>query len=187
MSYAAIARRLRDAERAAKEVLERGCAEDLSALEHFVARPLQKARAQLEARTSPSAAEQIAQRCAGEVFANGSVRFRARFSMYASALAYAERRFLVDAATLVAGDAPRLRPPRRITLPRIDLRDDWAIVARCDACSADQWFEELRKGVCCALEREVDRARRVLLERGAASLIRTRVVLRLALRGPIQL
>jgi hypothetical protein len=141
----------------------------------------------MELRRSPTAVQQIALRYAREVFANGGVRFRARFAMYASALTDAQRRFLVEAAPFVEEGARGLRPPRRITVPRIEFNHAQAIVPPTNPSSIDRWVEELRGRVTDALTREVDRAQRVVLERGAASLIRIRIALRLTLRGPISM
>ena len=186
MGLAAVARRLRDAERAAREVLERGCAEDLSSLEHIVARPLQKARAELETRDvhlwQPSRSHNVAPAKSSPMAASGSeLAFRCthrRWQMPSDDFSSTPRR---------SSKRTRRACRDKITLPRIGLRNDWTIVPQCNRCSIGEWFAELRKAVCRALEREVDRSRRVLLERGAASLIRTRVVLRLALHGPIEL
>lgn len=191
MNVADVAAQLREDERAARDVLERGCREDMLSLQRLLAGPLSKARRELPEcilstgsldptlRRSVLAqeAERIALRCAQRAFANADVRFRARFGMYAAALSDAHERFLKH-------------PPRRISLPHLVLENESSIVPRCEVSLAavDEWVKELAGTLRATLEAEVGRACRVTAERGLRSLARARIALRLeAHEAPIRL
>ncbi len=188
MNVAEIAAQLREDERVARKALERGCREDMLSLQRLTARPLRKARHELlECTLSIGAldpilrrnvltqeAEAVALRCAQNAFANADVRFRARFGIYANALADAQERHLE-------------RRLRRIALPHLMLEDERSVVPHCEISpsTVDEWIEELGRKLRAALEDEARRACRAAAERGSRSLARARVALRLeAYEGP---
>lgn len=201
MELGVAAARLREAEKTAREVLNNGCSADLESIECFLDRPLSQAKAEFEAHIfglGPvdvtlhrniliQEVQEVAWRCARNVFANADVRFRARFRIYADVLAEAEQRFL-DAAR-AAEKSLRIRDRRRITVPHLEPDDESFIILQRDVFQStlDSWIAELEKSLRIALVREVTCARHVVLKRGSASLARTRVALRLASRGPLSL
>jgi hypothetical protein len=190
--------RLRSDERAAREALDRGCAADLAAFAQFARASLRTARAavqtcvlstgpvdlQLRRHVLATGAADAAVTCARAVFANAGLRVRARFAMYADALAAAERRFIDDARGALGDDGARLRAQRRIAIASVECEDERSVVPSCEltASSLDAWSHELESRIRVALASEVERGRRALLKRGSASLARTRVALRLAAR-----
>lgn len=182
MNVTEAAAQLREAEQRARERLERGCRDDATSLRRLIAGPLRKARLELRERILSigsldpvsrrnllaQEAEEVAMRCAHNALANTDVRFRARFGMYATAIA--------DEQEALLG-----RPPRRITLPHLTLDDEPSVVPRSEVslASVDAWIEELGNTLCLALEHEAWRAYGVTAERGSRSLARARIALRL--------
>jgi hypothetical protein len=198
VNLVALSAELREAERDARQKLDQGCAEDLASIERLLDRPLREARTELEAAINglgplepvlkcniiDQFADDAALRCTRKAFANASVRFRARFALYAEALAEAERGFL-DKARAAIGGTMLPRAQRRITLPHIELDDDLAIALKYNVSleNIDRWVDDLERHLRALLEREVNRARWSLISRAHASLARTRVALRLAAQG----
>lgn len=199
MNLTAAAARLREDERLARESLDRGCSADVASLDRLLDGPLRQARAELEAEIAslgtPDAtlrrnllvqlAEDVAMRCAGNAFANASVRFRARFGIYAGALSNAEQRFVAAARKAAAANTLQLQAERRIMVPHIELNDELAVIPRCEVSfdTVEQWLIELEARLRRALEEAVERARLRVVRRGTMSLSRTRVALRLAAHG----
>jgi hypothetical protein len=198
MNLIGLATQLDEHERVEREALEDGCARDLGSIDRFLAGPLRNAQIDLEAELlsvgalDPAlrrnlltqAAEEITVRRARDAFVNADVRFRARFSINASALAEAKQRFLEAAKAAIDADM-RLRPQRRIIIPHLELEDDLSIVPRCEVSSStiDDWIDELRSNLRQAIANAVDNACRSLVKRGSASIARARVGLRLATHG----
>jgi hypothetical protein len=182
-------------EAAARSELEAGCRSDLLHSGTFVALPLRKARLELDSyleslgtiqpRLAVSLGAQhadvIARDCAISVFANASVRFRARFRTYAEILVDAERRFV---ETAMPGTDERGRPARavrQIPVPRIDLYDERSILpqGRLWVPDSGPWMLELENRLQRTLESNVNSARRKLLDRGERQMLRTLAVVRL--------
>jgi hypothetical protein len=183
-------------EAAARSQLEAGCRSDLAHSSSLIALPLRKARLELDSyleslgtiqpRLAVSLGAQhadvIARDCAGSVFANASVRFRARFRTYAEILVDAERRFL---ETAMPGNDERGRPARaarRIPVPRIDLYDEHSILpqSRLSLPETGPWMLELEDRLQRTLESNVNAARRKLVDRGERQMLRALAVVRLA-------
>lgn len=199
MDLIALSAELRDAERDARNALDRGCEEDLTSIARFLDRPLREAKEALEAKLNALGSldpvlhrnivadlvDETALHCARNVFDNANIRFRARFGMYASALAGAEQHFFDTTKEVLGECSIRPRVQRRITLPHIEFDDSAAIAVEHDVSTAtiDRWIDGLDRYLRSALKREVNRARWMLLNRGASSLARTRVALRLAAQG----
>jgi hypothetical protein len=189
MDVAEFAAALRTQERAARRALERGCSEDMAAIDGLIAGPLRKARVELEEYTlslgalEPTfrrnlmreAAEEIALRCRRRAFANADVRFRARFAIYAIALQEAEQRLLARVGDARAGTR-MLRAQRRMPLPHL-VDDDDSVLPRCEASSAtiEQWASELESALREAIAEATERARRRIIRRGSANLARASV------------
>jgi hypothetical protein len=195
--FTAPTQRLREAERKAREALEQGCADDLMRVALLFGGPLRHAGAKLETwllglGSSDSIFERtilmeqvidVQRDCMARVFANANVRFRARFGIYASALAEAEHEFLRTSSELA--DA-HFGESRRIALPHIKTPDDWPRTPESEISSAsdvDEWTERLGQAIFSCLAREVNRARAALLRRGRASLARTQLAPYLAIRA----
>jgi hypothetical protein len=180
-------------EAAARSELEAGCRSDLAHSGTFVALPLRKARLELDsyleslgtiqprlaASLGAQQADVIARDCASSVFANASVRFRARFRTYAELLVDAERRF-VETAMFGERSCPP-RAVRQIPVPRIDLYDERSILpqSRLWLPETGPWMLELETRLQRALESNVNSARRKLLDRGERQMLRTLAVVRL--------
>lgn len=183
-------------EAAARSELETGCRSDLQHSSSFIALPLRKAHLELDsylgslgtiqprlaASLGAQQADVIARDCASSVFANASVRFRARFRTYAEILVDAERRFV---ETAMSGSDERGRPARavrQIAVPRIDLYDERSILpqSRLSLPETGPWMLELENRLQRTLESNVDSARRKLLDRGERQMLRTLAVVRLA-------
>lgn len=134
----------------------------------------------LRARVTRDEAEAIALRCAHSSFANVDLRLRAHFGIYADALIAAQRRF---AETTLNGVPPDVRPrlPRRMTLPHIEFDDERSVTpaAHCSLPTLDAWVAELEMLLRLALRRSVSTACHIVLNRGATSLARTSVAVRL--------
>jgi hypothetical protein len=187
-------RGLPKAEEAARTALEAGCRADLERVECFIEPPLRRARLEfsayltslgaldpiLSANLKREHAEDVASRCAFHVFANASVRFRARFRTYAEALVAAQKN-LVETATLSL-ECSRPRAPRRIALPRIELDDGRSVTPECEPALSriDEWTAELHRRLRTALQSVVVTACAKTLDRGAAAVARTSVAVRLA-------
>ncbi len=183
MDVTAATTALRENERAALALLREGCSADLASVRRLVAGPLRDARERLTAeitsmgRLEPYArqallrayAEGIAMECAREVFANADVRFRARFGIYASALAAASE---------------RARSPyrRRITLPHLRIENERDVLPQREIMldEVDAWVDDLGTRVRAALQNAVNAACRDVARRGLASLARARIALRRA-------
>lgn len=181
-------------EAAARSELEVGCRGDLQHVDSILAIPVRKARIELEsyleslgtiqprlaASLGAKEAKVIAQNCANSVFANASIRFRARFRTYAELFANAERRF-VETATIASSRGRRpLRAVRQIAIPRIDLCDSSVFpYIQLSPPDADPWTLELKKRLQSALELSVYTARQKLLARGERQLLRTLAAVRL--------
>ncbi len=166
-------------EAVARSELDAGCRSDLAHSLTFTALPLRKAR--LAAGLGAEHADVIARECASSVFANASVRFRARFRTYAETLVDAERRFV---ETALSGTGERGRPARaarQIPVPRIDLYDERSILpqSRLWLSETGPWMLELENRLQRVLESNVNSARRKLLERGERQMLRTLAVVRL--------
>jgi hypothetical protein len=183
-------------EATARSELEAGCRSDLAHSRSFIALPLRKARLELDSyleslgtiqpRLAVSLGAQhadiIARDCASSVFANASVRFRARFRTYAEILVDAERRFVETA--MPGGDerGRATRATRQILVPRIDLYDERSILPQSSLSPPETgpWMLELENRLQGTLESNVDAARRKLLDRGERQMLRTLAVVRLA-------
>jgi hypothetical protein len=166
-------------EAAARSELEAGCRSDLAHSSSFLALPLRKAR--LAASLGTQHADVIARDCASSVFANASVRFRARFRTYAETLVEAERRF-VETAIPDAGERGRpTKAARQIPVPRIDVYDERAILpqSRLWLPETGPWMRELENCLQRTLESNVNSARRKLLDRAERQMLRTLAVVRL--------
>lgn len=182
---------VREEERAARRALEQGFRDDLAAIGRLIAGPLRKARGELEghllslgaldpilsANLTKQQAELVALDGGRAAFANAGIRFRARFGIYAEELAAAEKRLLESVKSGVDKlGVPRLQP-RRIALPRIELDDERSIVPQGHASlsTIDRWADELEILLRAALEQTLNRACRIVLNRGFVSLARTRI------------
>lgn len=171
---------LREIERRARDTLVAGCRSDVEGLERFMTRPLQRAKSAFnEGRLQ---ADNIAQRCAWEVFANADVRARARFATYAATLAEAEWQFLGAARAAIAAPDLSLHHGRRITLPHLEIQAPCLQIPErgISQGAADEWAHALRAHLREALAAEIFRALHVVLRRGMGSLARTRIELRRA-------
>lgn len=182
---------VREEERAARRVLEQGYREDLAAIGRLIAGPLRKARSELEehflslgtldpilsANLTKQQAELVALNCGRDAFANASVRFRARFGIYAEEVAEAEKRFLATVKTGIDKPGVPQRQPRKIALPRIDLDDERSIVPQSHASlsTIDRWIDELDVLLRAALEYTLNKAYRMVVNRGFVRLARTRI------------
>jgi hypothetical protein len=191
---------LREEEQTARRALEQGYRDDLAAIGRLMTAPLRKARSELEehllslgtldpilsANLTKQQAELVALNCGRDAFVSASVRFRARFGIYAEELAAAEKRFLETVKTGVDKPGVPRREPRKITLPSIELDDERSIVPRSHASvsTVDRWIDELEMLLRAALECTLYRAYRMVLNRGFVSLARTRIAEHLASREP---
>jgi hypothetical protein len=195
--FTAPAQRLREAERRARGALNQGCADDLTRVALLFGAPLRQAGAELETRLLRVGSGDSLRRtllmqqvvdvqrdCANRVFANADVRFRGRFGIYASALAEAENEFLLTSGKLAGA---HFGEGRRIVLPHIKHPDEWPRVPESEISSAsdiDEWTERLGQAIFGTLIQEVNLACVALLRRGRASVARTQLVPRLAIRAP---
>ena len=154
----------------ARALLESGCREDVAALRGLLESHLRKARRAIEAcpRPAKERADAIAAICVKRAFANANVRFRARFAIYAEALAAAERHV-------------RSRGVRRIALPRILCENERSIVPEMapEAHAADRWMAELESRLSGSLQGAIERACRAVIQRGAVRLARASIAFRL--------
>ena len=187
---------LRGAERTARAVLEAGCRAELERLECFIEPPLRRARLEmaacltslgaldpiLSANLKREQAENVVARCAYAVFANASVRFRARFLTYAEDLAAAQRHF-AEAVLGAQCAPPKVR--RRIAPPRIELDDERSVMPEWEPSLSeiDEWTAELARRLRATLQSVVVTACAKTLALGAAALARTSVAVRLAARS----
>jgi hypothetical protein len=187
---------LRRDEEAARVQLEAGCRADLERIGRLIEPPLRKARSELEAYLSSLGslepilvanlkrehAQFVALRCASGAFANASVRFRARFGMYADALVAAQKQFVETVMSNVGVKGRYPGPPRRMAMPRIDLDEELAIFPQSELSLAelDGWIGDLGKRLQTALKSTVSMACLKVLNRGARDLARTSVAVRLA-------
>jgi len=190
MHVAEFAAALRAEERAARRTLERGCSEDVAAIDDFIAGPLRKARVELEeyilslGTLEPTfrrnlvaeAAEEIALLCRRRAFANADVRFRARFGIYASALKEAEQQLLARVGDASVGTR-MLRAQRRISLPHLVVDDEASVRPQCEASSETiaQWAHELGVELRSTLANAIECTCRRVTRRGSASLARASV------------
>lgn len=191
--------RLALSERRARELLTQGCAADLRTIDRFISRPLERAKEKLldelhavgdidrtfRRNLLRELSETIALECSREVFANVDVHFRARFALYADALAQAEQAFVDDIRILIADPQVRVHYQRRVTLPHVVLEDERSVVPDCEPSLEDarKWINELRVLLGLELEQQVYRAIRALTDRASASVARTRVAVRYAAQG----
>jgi hypothetical protein len=182
-------------EAAARSALEAGCRSDLAQSGSFIALPLRKARLELEGyleslgtiqprlavSLGTQRAEAVARDCANSVFANASVRFRARFRTYAEVLVDAERRFVEAAMPGGVEQGRPTRTARQIPVPRIDVYEERSILpqSRLSLPESGPWVLELENCLQRTLESNVNAARRRLLDRGERQMLRTLGVVRL--------
>ncbi len=166
----------RDEERAARQRLAKGCAQDIASLDELLSGPLAAARRELSdllaglgafERTTTQAlvyraTDEIAARCIECVADNVNMRFRARFRMYVDAVAQSESRLLGK--------------PRRPAVPRIDLRAVSTPLpsAMWSQQIVDDWIERLRCGIHEVVQHEVEIAQRIIARRVIASVARSR-------------
>lgn len=176
-----IAASVREEERRARAELAQGCESDLSRVERFVSRPATRARtelhlailsignmdAQVRRRLIADAAQEAATGCARRAFSNADVRFRARFRIYADALAAAQ-------------DRVRRGPRRRIALPHLEPNCESSLLPRTEASipGLDAWTRDLRRLVEAALLASVETARRLIERRGRESMARDAIAAR---------
>lgn len=191
--------RLIEAEKAARQELIRGCTSDLARLERLMAGPLERAKAALHeellsigdleptlrANLQRENAEKIALECAWDVFANANVRFRARFGLYASAVAEAEQEFINAARAAIGDFEMHVHGQRRISVPHLRGEDERYVVPDCEISwnALGEWIGELSGRLRDSLVQEVERTLDVVTERGSTSVIRTRITLRYACSG----
>jgi hypothetical protein len=166
---------LRGAEHMARAELIAGCEDDAAKIERFFERPLRAARREaydalagmgaisnvdLAVHLRREAFERLGTNCAEMVCANVGLRARARFRMYANALAEAEVRIAdaIAATHLV----PAKRPlPRMFAIGRIDLDDFRIPDPPARSSEVDDWIEQL--GI--AIRDEIDAHMKVALDR----------------------
>jgi len=186
---------LRYAERSARARLLAGHADDVTKIERYFIHPMKVAErsacdaltgigtvddADLAAALRQEAFERIASACAESIFANVSLRLRARFRMYVDEIAQAEVRIAdaISAAHLVR--AKRILP-RMFAVGRIDA-DALAIPrAPDDEASIEDWLELLSRAIHDELAAASKRALEKLLDQGYTRLgiIKTRIDLAL--------
>lgn len=186
---------LRGVERTARARLIAGCADDTAKIERFFERPLSAARrdaheamagmgsipnADLAVSLRREAFERIGATCAERVCANVGLRARARFRMYANALADAEARIADAIAAAHLVPAKRLLP-RMFAVGRVYI-DGFRIPDPPERQSEiDDWIEELRS----QLQSEIWRRAQIALDRVLMSgfnrlgIIKTRIDLAL--------
>lgn len=178
-----------------------GCRADMLGIDRLIARRLRKARNELEAYFSSLGtldptlsanltrqhAELVAVRCASDSFANARVRFRARFGIYAEALNASEKRFVETAVSNARGLRVYPRIPRKLALPRFELGDERSIIPRREVSLSemDDWIGDLGTLLQQALESTVRTACRSIVNRGAISLVRTSMAVRLAFQAAL--
>ena len=186
---------LRGREALARAELDAGCRADLEKIAHVTEAPLRRARSELESYLSSLGslestlasslrrehAEAVALRCASDAFANAGVRFRARFRNYAESLAVAQRSFIEVITSSDPAQRRRLKAPRQIAVPRVELDNERSIVPQSmpSLSDLDSWIDEVAQHVHCALASTVDAARQKILERGMRDMARTLTAVRL--------
>lgn len=180
-------------ERAASEALSEGIRKDVEGLPVLISQALSWAKREFEAELTAEEgkggerilsavdADLIAARCARRALANVRVRFRARCTLYAVALASAQEKYIVS---VFAGRRQRCRRPRRVSPPQIELTDEFNVSPRtvATASHADQWMAELQRNLCYALGVVVAQAHDEMKRRGMRSVVRARIDVQLVLR-----
>jgi hypothetical protein len=191
--------RLVSTEKASRQALIEGCRSDFADIGRLLARPLREAKRMLIEELASCGdldlalrrnlvreeAANIATRCAWAVFANASVRFRARCRFYACAVAEAEREFLGAACAALGDPVESVHTQRQIVIPHLNLADEARVAPDCDpsADGVDAWIAELQRKLGEALEQQLELAVKAATDRGYASIARCRVALRRACTG----
>lgn len=157
----------RERERYARHRLQDGCEADLSAMKLLFAATIALARTELDRALDADdlAADRlkdIVAACVRRLCDTADVRFRARFRTYVE--------------TVVKSESAMLARPRRIALPRLDLRP---IPIPNPAAShpkefVDLFLSQLAAELSSALRDAVEAARRTVIRRVIASVARAR-------------